>query len=49
MQIKNKVSIFVHWKHWSFSKDLRFNSGNPYMCYRIGPLRIDVFNSYISY
>lgn len=49
MQLGKKTMIFIHWKQWGFHSTFRFNNGNPYNSYHIGPLRIDRFYKYIGY
>ena len=45
MKTPRWIDIGFCWplKSWAFEKVLRFNSGNPYISYRVGPLFIRIF------
>jgi hypothetical protein len=38
------MRVDIHWvKRWSFGSTMRFNNGNPYRDFRIGPIMIRYF------
>lgn len=44
LQSKPYIDMFMTWNCWSWPERIpRFNSGNPYTSYAIGPIRIRKF------
>lgn len=37
------IDLSLVWRRWAFHRVFRFNSGSPYVSWRIGPIFIRVF------